>query len=97
MIAIIFAAIKTPYLEVLFLCLNILLYIKHNVVSPHHTHTYMCECVYVRIYQLFYTSIIWHKVNFLNGIERVWIRSFPSLTLIAIVRLKSLVCPIIYL
>ena len=39
---------------------------------------------------------IWHKVNFLSRVERVWIQSFPSPRLVTSPRLKNLVCPTIY-
>ena len=35
------------------------------------------------------------SVNFFNGIEQVWIQSFPSPRLVALPRLKNLVCPTI--
>ena len=36
------------------------------------------------------------KVNFLSGVQQVWIQSFPSPRLVASPRLKNLVCPTIY-
>ena len=48
------------------------------------------------IYRPLRSGRIWHKVNFLSGVLQVWIQSFPSPRLIALPRLKNLVCPTIY-
>ena len=61
-------------------------------------HMHMCVCVCVWIFtQSLHMSSMQHKVNFLSGIQGVWILSFSSPRLVATPRLKSLVCPTIYL
>ena len=35
------------------------------------------------IYQPLRSGRIWHKVNFLSGVQQVWIQSFPSPRLVA--------------
>ena len=44
----------------------------------------------------FPTGMVWHKVNFLNGVTHVWIQSFPSPKPVTIIKLITPVFLLIY-
>ena len=66
----------------------------HTQIHKHthtHAHTRTCALIYVFIIftQPLRSGRIWHKVNFLSGVQQVWIQSCPSFRLVASPRLKN--------
>ena len=82
----------------------------HRVFQQVNAHSTTLLKVFLRIYIYIYIYIylsediwvcqrlytrMWHKVNFLRGVQLLWIWSFSSLKPVTVPRLKTPVCPTI--